>query len=334
MAAVFAALLTAAIAAARRTSTRSPTPPTPTTCRGRSGTSCRCSSCSSTSPARSSSSPRRSCRAGHRRRCSRCRSSTAARQRHPWAPAPARVHSGVRRRRPGPRHAHLARPARRADALRSERLGAAVAGRYLLTEGPDATCARCHVEGGPGSPVRDTRISRDDDWLLFHMADPVAIAPGARPARPAFAPVLDDDQARAVLAYLRRLRAGAAPPQSTPASAGPLQILGTRCVACHTHRRRRRHHRPGPEPRRRPARRRGHPPDHHRPERRVRRFDDADLRHAARAPRRSRRWPPTWRRGSRAELQPPEAAQRRASGSRGAPAPWLAASCPGGRCSR
>ena len=46
--------------------------------------------------------------------------------------------------------------------------------------------------------------------------------------------MLDDDQARAVLAYLRRLRAGAAVPRIDPASAGPLQILGTRCVACHT----------------------------------------------------------------------------------------------------
>jgi ubiquinol-cytochrome c reductase cytochrome b subunit len=105
---------------------------------------------------------------------------------------------------------------------------------YLLAEGEQATCSRCHVDGGPGSPVKDTRISRDDDWLLFHMADPVAIAPGARPDEPAFAPVLDDDQARAVLAYLRRLRAGGMAPAVAPATAAPLLILGTRCVACHT----------------------------------------------------------------------------------------------------
>jgi ubiquinol-cytochrome c reductase cytochrome b subunit len=105
---------------------------------------------------------------------------------------------------------------------------------FLLAEGEDATCARCHLEGGPGSPVRDTRISRDDDWLSFHMADPVAIAPGARPAESEFEPVLDDDQARAVLAYLRRLRAGAALPSVDPAATGALRILGTRCVACHT----------------------------------------------------------------------------------------------------
>jgi mono/diheme cytochrome c family protein len=82
--------------------------------------------------------------------------------------------------------------------------------------------------------VRSTRISRDDDWLLFHMADPVAIAPGARQSEPAVTPVLDDDEARAVLAYLRRLRAGADAPVVSAASARPVRVLGTRCVACHT----------------------------------------------------------------------------------------------------
>ena len=82
--------------------------------------------------------------------------------------------------------------------------------------------------------MRETRISRDDDWLLFHMADPVSIAPGARPASPDVEPVLDEDQARAVLASLRRLRAGASPPQIPAGLAGPIGILGTRCVACHT----------------------------------------------------------------------------------------------------
>jgi ubiquinol-cytochrome c reductase cytochrome b subunit len=104
----------------------------------------------------------------------------------------------------------------------------------LLAEGPSATCSRCHVDGGPGAPVRETRIARDDDWLLFHMADPVAIAPGARPATADAEPVLDDDEARAVMAYLRRLRAGATPPPVDAATAAPLRIVGTRCVACHT----------------------------------------------------------------------------------------------------
>jgi ubiquinol-cytochrome c reductase cytochrome b subunit len=104
----------------------------------------------------------------------------------------------------------------------------------LIAEGDGATCQRCHVDGGPASPVRVTRISRDDEWLLFHMADPVAIAPGARAADPGVAPVHDDDEARAVLAYLRRLRAGAVPPTVEARAVVAVRVVGTRCVACHT----------------------------------------------------------------------------------------------------
>jgi mono/diheme cytochrome c family protein len=45
--------------------------------------------------------------------------------------------------------------------------------------------------------------------------------------------MLDDDQTRAVLAYLRRTRAGGRPPVVTPSEASVLGTLGTRCVACH-----------------------------------------------------------------------------------------------------
>ena len=65
---------------------------------------------------------------------------------------------------------------------------------YLTAEGQENPCARCHVEGEP---------------------------------------MLDEDATRAVLAYLRRLRAGAAPPQVPAASARVVKTLGTRCVACH-----------------------------------------------------------------------------------------------------
>lgn len=104
---------------------------------------------------------------------------------------------------------------------------------FLIAEGEQAACSRCHLEGGPAAPVNVTRISRDDGWLVFHMNDPVTIAPGARPVDPSFVPMLDDDQSRAVLAYLRRTRAGAVPPTVSPASASVLGTLGTRCVACH-----------------------------------------------------------------------------------------------------
>ena len=105
---------------------------------------------------------------------------------------------------------------------------------FLLAEGEQAPCSRCHVEGGPASPVRDTRISRDDGWLVFHMSDPETIAPGARPPGATFDPMLDDDQTRAVLGYLRRTRAGGTPPTVSPTAASVLGTLGTRCVACHT----------------------------------------------------------------------------------------------------
>lgn len=109
----------------------------------------------------------------------------------------------------------------------------AVAG-YLTAEGEATPCARCHVEGGPASPIAATRISRDEAWIAFHLGDPVAIAPGARPVDPNLEPMLDEDASRAVMAYLRRLRAGAAPPAVAPETAGVVKTLGTRCVACHT----------------------------------------------------------------------------------------------------
>ena len=106
---------------------------------------------------------------------------------------------------------------------------------FLLAEGEDATCARCHVEGGPGSPVQDTRISRDDDWLSFHMADPVAIAPGARPAdagvRAGARRRPGPGRAGLPAAAARRRRASVGWIRPTT---GALRILGTRCVACHT----------------------------------------------------------------------------------------------------
>jgi ubiquinol-cytochrome c reductase cytochrome b subunit len=103
----------------------------------------------------------------------------------------------------------------------------------LIADGEQAVCARCHVEGGPASPIRATRITRDDGWLVFHMSDPTAIAPGAKPLDPTLDPMLDDDQTRSVMAYLRRLRAGATPPAVSSAAAEVVRTLGTRCVACH-----------------------------------------------------------------------------------------------------
>lgn len=108
----------------------------------------------------------------------------------------------------------------------------AIAG-YLTTEDAANPCVRCHVDGGPASPVRSTRIGRDEGWLTFHLTDPAAIAPGARVANLDAEPMLDEDATRAVLAYLRRQRAGARPPMVAAADAAVLKTLGTRCIACH-----------------------------------------------------------------------------------------------------
>lgn len=105
---------------------------------------------------------------------------------------------------------------------------------YLTAEGEGNACATCHVDGGPASPLRATRMGRDEGWMTFHLTDPTAIAPGVRPPEASGAPMLDEDQSRAVMAYLRRLRAGANAPTIDPASAAVVKTIGTRCVACHT----------------------------------------------------------------------------------------------------
>jgi hypothetical protein len=57
-----------------------------------------------------------------------------------------------------------------------------IAGMEIAT-GADNTCARCHENGGPAAPLSITHLSKDNEWLLSHMADPVAIAPASAPSR-------------------------------------------------------------------------------------------------------------------------------------------------------
>jgi len=109
-----------------------------------------------------------------------------------------------------------------------------IAGRQLAT-GPGNTCESCHVTGGPAAPLAITRITKDEEWLLFHMGDPVAIAPGARPDdQPAGRPVLFRLQAQAVVAYLRRARAGAEDVAVSPEDLTAAVTFSNMCIACHT----------------------------------------------------------------------------------------------------
>ena len=214
-----------------------------------------------------SSWPRRWCRAWSWAVCSRCRSSTAGtaairgRRRGGCSPsamvASSAWHFG----------AHLAGPARCADALRPEPVGTAAHRRVSCS--PRASrrrASRCHVEGGPASPVRDTRISRDDGWLVFHMSDPEAIAPGARPAGRHVRP----DARRRPDAGGAGLPAphcapGGTPPTVSPSAASVMRHAGHAVRGLPHVRRRRRRHRARPDPRRRASRRGRDPPHHHRP---------------------------------------------------------------------
>jgi ubiquinol-cytochrome c reductase cytochrome b subunit len=109
----------------------------------------------------------------------------------------------------------------------------AVAG-HLLVSAEDNKCARCHVSGGPAAPLEITRITKDQEWLLAHMGDPVAIAPGVRTEdQPAPRRLLTLPQSNAVLAYLRRIRAGAKPPQLTEDQRLAAVTFSTSCAGCH-----------------------------------------------------------------------------------------------------
>jgi ubiquinol-cytochrome c reductase cytochrome b subunit len=109
----------------------------------------------------------------------------------------------------------------------------ALAGHQLVTSA-DNICAKCHMSGGPAAELAITRIAKDEEWLLAHMADPVAIAPGVRSeADPAPPPAMTRFQAQSVLAYLRRTRAGAHPPQVSNEDLLAATTFANICVGCH-----------------------------------------------------------------------------------------------------
>jgi ubiquinol-cytochrome c reductase cytochrome b subunit len=105
---------------------------------------------------------------------------------------------------------------------------------YQLVAGERNTCQRCHVTGGPASPIEETRITRDQEWLLGHMADPVALAPGVRSETdPAPPPQMTRSQAQTVLAYLRRVRAGARLPIVSAETIEAASLFSNMCAGCH-----------------------------------------------------------------------------------------------------
>ena len=108
-----------------------------------------------------------------------------------------------------------------------------IAGHEIAT-GDGNTCVRCHEPGGPAAPLRITRLTKDEEWLLSHMADPVAIAPGVRSeSDPAPVPVMSRFKAQAVVAYLRREHAGHRVPEVNAAERLAALTYAETCVVCH-----------------------------------------------------------------------------------------------------
>ncbi len=108
-----------------------------------------------------------------------------------------------------------------------------IAGHAIVTQ-PNNACAKCHVTGGPAPDLAITRLSKPDEWLLAHMADPVAIAPGVRSdTDPAPPPQMTRFQAQSVVAYLRRIRAGASPPTLGAEQKLAATTFAGTCVGCH-----------------------------------------------------------------------------------------------------
>jgi ubiquinol-cytochrome c reductase cytochrome b subunit len=108
-----------------------------------------------------------------------------------------------------------------------------IAGLELAT-GEHSVCRRCHVDGGPAAPLDRTGLRRDEEWLLNHMIDPVAIAPGVRTADDrAPRSAMGRFGAQAVVAYLRRHHAGLEPPALEPAERLAALTYASTCVVCH-----------------------------------------------------------------------------------------------------
>ncbi|MCA1586971.1 MAG: cytochrome b N-terminal domain-containing protein, partial [Acidobacteria bacterium] len=105
---------------------------------------------------------------------------------------------------------------------------------HELVNGETNRCARCHVAGGPAAELAYTRITKDEEWLLAHMADPVALAPGVRATDdPAPPPQATRFQAQSIVAYLRRTRAGSPLPELSPEDRLAATTFSTMCVGCH-----------------------------------------------------------------------------------------------------
>jgi ubiquinol-cytochrome c reductase cytochrome b subunit len=103
----------------------------------------------------------------------------------------------------------------------------ALAGREFIK---DERCAKCHRIGGAANPLADTRLTRDPDWVLAHIPDPETIAPGTR--KPP-AGGMRESQARSILSYMTKVRAGGNAPEPTGETRVAVLAFGAWCGSCH-----------------------------------------------------------------------------------------------------
>ena len=103
----------------------------------------------------------------------------------------------------------------------------ALAGRELVK---DQRCTTCHRIGAAANPLTETRLRRDREWLLAHIADPEVIAPGARKPPPGG---MREAQARAILSYMEKMRAGGTAPEPQGETRIAVMAIGSWCGSCH-----------------------------------------------------------------------------------------------------
>src|SRR5688572_30521570 len=92
-------------------------------------------------------------------------------------------------------------------------------------------CFGCHRAGGAASPIPETRARRDPEWLLSHVRDPEVIAPGLR--EPPSGSGLGPAQAHAILAFMRKSRAGGGDPVVSAEERQAALVFGNYCAGCH-----------------------------------------------------------------------------------------------------
>jgi ubiquinol-cytochrome c reductase cytochrome b subunit len=95
----------------------------------------------------------------------------------------------------------------------------------------DARCQTCHTAGGAANPLEETRIRHDPEWLIAHVRDPEIITPGSREPP---AGGMSEGQARSVLSYMRKVRAGVGRPETAASVERVSLVIGRYCANCHT----------------------------------------------------------------------------------------------------